>query len=228
VDYKLGIIVPYRDRESNLLSFAPYMKEYLKDYNYELFIVEQLGGNLFNRAKLCNVGFDIAKKDCDYVVFHDVDLVPLEVDYKYRSTPTHLARRLDYLGYKACYPTNFGGVTLFNKESFIKVNGFSNDYWGWGGEDDDLRMRCVREGIEPGVSQGMFGSLPHPINTHTTAGGVGTKNWRSNSDKFWAFANDSTNFYYKKEGLSTLKYTLNSINEESNFTHIKVNIDEAV
>lgn len=42
--------------------------------------------------------------------------------------------RLRYKGY-------FGGVTAMTKEQFLEVNGFSNSYWGWGGEDDDLRIR---------------------------------------------------------------------------------------
>lgn len=29
------------------------------------------------------------------------------------------------------------------KEQFIKVNGFSNKYWGWGAEDDDMWYRLV-------------------------------------------------------------------------------------
>lgn len=45
------------------------------------------------------------------------------------STP-----RLRYKGY-------FGGVTALTKDQFFRVNGFSNTYWGWGGEDDDLRIR---------------------------------------------------------------------------------------
>ena len=29
-------------------------------------------------------------------------------------------------------------------QDFVKVNGFSNRFWGWGGEDDDIRRRIRR------------------------------------------------------------------------------------
>ena len=32
-------------------------------------------------------------------------------------------------------------VTAFTEESFKKINGYSNEYWGWGGEDDDISHR---------------------------------------------------------------------------------------
>ena len=39
------------------------------------------------------------------------------------------------------YASIFGGVGSFTKEQFENINGFSNKFWGWGGEDDDLYRR---------------------------------------------------------------------------------------
>ncbi len=36
-----------------------------------------------------------------------------------------------------------GGVVTMKRENVIKVNGYSNDYWGWGNEDDDLSARYI-------------------------------------------------------------------------------------
>lgn len=49
---------------------------------------------------------------------------------------THLLStcRLPYAGY-------FGGVSGLSKSQFLKINGFPNEYWGWGGEDDDIFNR---------------------------------------------------------------------------------------
>ena len=34
-----------------------------------------------------------------------------------------------------------GGVLLVGGEIFKRANGFPNNYYGWGGEDDELRRR---------------------------------------------------------------------------------------
>jgi hypothetical protein len=41
----------------------------------------------------------------------------------------------------------FGGCVLFTKEQFEKVNGYSNGYWNWGMEDDDLFWRVKKNGL---------------------------------------------------------------------------------
>lgn len=39
------------------------------------------------------------------------------------------------------YSNIFGGAGSFTREHFELINGFSNKFWGWGGEDDDLYKR---------------------------------------------------------------------------------------
>jgi hypothetical protein len=95
---------------------------------------------------LLNIGFKHAKKlHCDYVVFHDVDMIPIDVDYSYTDIPLHLAT--DFVNEpgekeRTIFDTYFGGVTIFPINVFEKIDGYSNKYWGWGYEDDDLLLRC--------------------------------------------------------------------------------------
>jgi hypothetical protein len=73
---KLGIIVPYRERESHLKKFLDGIKTYFKTQSlkYEVIVVEQLDDKPFNRGKLLNIGYIKAKElGCEYIVFHDVD-----------------------------------------------------------------------------------------------------------------------------------------------------------
>lgn len=41
------------------------------------------------------------------------------------------------------YSSIFGGAGAFLRKDFEEINGFSNKFWGWGGEDDDLYQRFV-------------------------------------------------------------------------------------
>ena len=87
---KLGIVVPYRNRGTQLHIFVDYIRNYLNNtgLNYEVFVVIQDDAKLFNRGMLLNVGFTYAEKmKCNYVVFHDMDMLPVEVDYSYSPTP---------------------------------------------------------------------------------------------------------------------------------------------
>jgi len=142
--HKLGVIVPYRNRYEHLQEFKKSIVEYLesKNIDFKIIIVEQDNAKLFNRGMLCNIGFiEAQKENCDYIVIHDVDMIPVDVDYSYSNVPVHLAT--DNIPFESY----FGGMTLFPTDVFEKINGFSNLYWGWGFEDDDLRYRCVRKNV---------------------------------------------------------------------------------
>jgi len=149
---RLGVIVPYRNRYPQLVEFKSAIEKYLtrEKINYRLIIVEQDDAKLFNRGMLLNIGFKEAKKHkCNYVCFHDVDMIPSKVDYSYSENPVHLAHTLINFDntHKPIFDQYFGGVTLFPTEIFEKINGYSNEYWGWGFEDDDLLLRCMNNKI---------------------------------------------------------------------------------
>lgn len=150
--HKLGVIVPYRNRHRQLANFKRAIIKHLNKsgIEFELIIVEQDDATAFNRGKLLNIGFVEAEElGCDYVVFHDVDMIPEKVDYSFRTVPTHLATNFisgeTEIGLH--FEQYFGGVTLFPSEIFREVNGYSNEYWGWGFEDDDLFSRLLEHEI---------------------------------------------------------------------------------
>jgi len=151
---KLGVIVPYRNRYEQLQIFKARISEYLekKGIPFELIVVEQDDAKLFNRGMLLNIGFKYAKKmGCRYVVFHDVDLIPYDVDYSHSEYPIHLAKNVfesETGKKKESFDQYFGGVTIFPEREFRRINGYSNKYWGWGFEDDDLFLRCEINGCE--------------------------------------------------------------------------------
>lgn len=152
--HKLGIIVPYRNRVDQLAIFKTEINRYFsgKDIDYCIIIADQDNEKQFNRGSLLNIGFTYAEKlGCDYVTFHDVDMLPVDVDYSYSNIPLHLSTDFvveDGETPREMFSEYFGGVTLFPCEIFKKINGFSNKYWGWGYEDDDLLLRCKQNNIE--------------------------------------------------------------------------------
>uniref|UniRef100_A0A8C5PHC4 Beta-1,4-galactosyltransferase n=1 Tax=Leptobrachium leishanense TaxID=445787 RepID=A0A8C5PHC4_9ANUR len=144
---KVAILIPHRNREKHLLYLLTNLHPFLQrqQLEYGIYVIHQAGNTKFNRAKLLNVGYAEALKEekWDCFIFHDVDLLP-ENDfnlYLCDSEPKHMVVGRNATGYKLRYKGYFGGVSAMTRGQFAKVNGYSNNYWGWGGEDDDLRRR---------------------------------------------------------------------------------------
>lgn len=215
---KLCVVVPYRDRESHLEEFIPCITETLSNQKIDstILIVEQAIGKPFNRAKLLNVGFDYTNGEYDYYCFHDIDMLPVESDYGYCSNPTHLASRAEQFEWKLPYTGYFGGVTIFDKESFLSINGYSNEYWGWGAEDDDVFNRCSAMDIKIYRKDCSFRSLHHTRN-------IVQDDYTKNLKKLQNFSNSLVEGSFI-EGLNTLQYEIVSEIQLEKYKKITVEI----
>jgi hypothetical protein len=206
---KLAVIIPYRNREEHLKVFLEEFPKKINIQDYLIIVVEQSEEKLFNRAKLLNIGFDLIKDKIDYICFHDVDMIPVEADYSYSDIPLHLAT--DASQFKGIYyAAYYGGVNLMSKENFIKINGFSNEFWGWGGEDDDLRNRFINSGYENIKRKGIYNSLDHKMSDRSNRG--------NNVKKM------NSKYNYMEDGLSNLEYKILEEVKLNDFS-IKIKVD---
>ncbi|XP_014276529.1 beta-1,4-N-acetylgalactosaminyltransferase bre-4 isoform X2 [Halyomorpha halys] len=151
---RVALVVPYRDRKQILMTFLAHMHPFLQRQllDYGLFVIEQAGTDDFNRAMLMNIGFveALGMREFDCFIFHDVDLLP-EDDrnlYTCPNQPRHMSVAVNVHNYRLPYPDIFGGVSAMTRAHFEAVNGFSNVFWGWGGEDDDMAARIKAAGLE--------------------------------------------------------------------------------
>ena len=149
---KLGVCVPYRNREEHMNIFVPHVTRFLEEKGIEhtIYLAHQCDDKLFNRGLMKNIAAKHAFDDgCDYIVWHDIDMVPEDesCDYSFPCDyPQHIAVRISQSDYQLKYEEYFGGAVIFSKEQVERTNGYSNEYWDWGMEDDDLFWRCVMEG----------------------------------------------------------------------------------
>jgi len=159
----LAIIVPYRagqqpERLWHMLNFIQTMIHHIPSAH--IYIIEQADDRPFNRGALLNIGVDVAGMTADDVLcFHDVDLLPCaDIVAEYliplpEKTVRHIGRawkRYDSDSY-------LGGILMMRQSDFVAVNGYPNDFFGWGGEDDELRDRIKRAGLN--IERNVYGTI---------------------------------------------------------------------
>ncbi|KAL3998992.1 N-terminal region of glycosyl transferase group 7 family protein [Acanthocheilonema viteae] len=221
--HRVAIVVPYRDREAHLRILLHNLHSLLtkQQLDYAIFVVEQHENETFNRAKLMNVGYVEAMKVYDWqcFVFHDVDLLA-EDDrniYSCPDQPRHMSVAVNKFQYKLPYGSIFGGVCAIKTEQFVKINGFSNSYWGWGGEDDDLSMRVTSVGYK--IMRYPLEIARYQMITHKSE----AKN-PINKCRYDLLA--KTTLRQQTDGISSLKYECYDLRFLPLFTHIKVKLLE--
>ncbi|XP_053673004.1 beta-1,4-galactosyltransferase 7 [Anopheles nili] len=207
---RLAIVVPFRDRFDELLQFAPHIAAFLEkqDVPFHIFVVNQNDRYRFNRASLINVGYLQVRENYDYFAMHDVDLLPLNDNLRYKF-PEHGPLHISGPEYhpKYHYAAFIGGILLLKMEHFEQLNGMSNRYWGWGLEDDEFYVRIKEAGLE----------VSRPTNITT-----GTKNTFLHVHDRVHRRRDTTKCFNQREitrkrdretGLSTIKYSIHNRRE---------------
>ncbi|XP_050392289.1 beta-1,4-N-acetylgalactosaminyltransferase bre-4 [Patella vulgata] len=218
--HHVAILIPYRDRQSHLKLFLQNIHPFLRkqQLDYGIFVIELVSDVKFNRAMLFNIGFVEALKLHNYncFIFHDVDLIP-ENDlnlYTCAERPRHMSVAIDKMKYRLPYNQLFGGVSAMTKEQFETVNGFSNSYFGWGGEDDDMYNRIAHNKmsiIRYSSEVARYKMMSHAKEAPNPVRGTLLKDGQKR---------------FKIDGLNSLQYEVLQITRRKLFTWILVNINE--
>ena len=218
--HHVAIIIPFRERETHLpillKNLIPILRK--RRYHYRIFVIEQSKKYTFNKGKLQNIGFKEALKHFPYTcfIFHDVDLIPEDdrIYYGCEDSPMHLSVAIDIYEYKLPYSFLFGGVQMFTRAHYELINGYSNSFWYWGGEDDNLYMRTKHRNIKPkrqDTEVARYKSLFHK-----------RRDLMQNGMKFM----EKSLQYFEKDGLNNLQYSVESIRELPLYTHIVVDVNK--
>ena len=215
----IAVLFPYREqvqqnRSQQLKDTVDYYSK-LNMPNIDFFVIEQTDGKKFNRGKLLNVGHDIIKKsDKKYnnEIHHDIDVVADYTLIQYFNSDNVIACK------KAWYNDFIGLMVVVPLKIMDKINGFPNNFWGWGGEDDVFGARLKNKNIKAYYADPNITKITGA--KHTDSRELDLDNKTRNQD----IQNDiDSNF---KSGLADLEYTIvktEKINDRT--TKITVNID---
>ncbi|BFZ13205.1 hypothetical protein BsWGS_16244 [Bradybaena similaris] len=222
---RIAIIIPYRKRYPHLHillhNLIPFLIRQQADATF--FVIEQAMPETFNRGALLNVGFLEAEKNAkfDCYIFHDVDLIPLDDRHMYRcgDNPKHFAVAMNKNKFRLPYPGYFGGVVGFTRRQYIDINGCSNVYFGWGGEDDDLNVRAFNKGYM--INRAPVAIARYDMIKHTRDKGNEVNPVRK---RILSSARQRQDL----DGLNTISYKVNSVRHERFYVWINVSLNRTI
>ena len=219
MENKALVLVTLRDRDTHWRVFKLYMETWYPELT--IAVIQQADSNVWNKGLLYNTGYALLAQDYDYVILHDIDFLPVlgKVDYGSCEIPCMIAGEASQFNYQLYYPEFFGGVIVCSKEHYETVNGFSNKFRGYGGEDDGLRLSFNEKSISTGVKMGRFECFAHPKPDISH----GSQFWNSPDYQHnWNLVHQPRDF---SDGLSNYKDYVDTIldaTKHNNYIHIKV------
>lgn len=156
-------IIPNRGGE-NLDYVIKNLKKNYKIYNIDIIVIEQNDDNIFKKGQLYNIALLLT--NTMFVAMCDNDIIhfkPIELLSEYYKT------NKPFLGFRdisqitlvdgkeiitstTMNPNGAGGFLFAKKEDFMRINGYSNLFLGWGCEDNEVSCRlCGDNNRKPSV-----------------------------------------------------------------------------
>ncbi|XP_045448719.1 beta-1,4-N-acetylgalactosaminyltransferase bre-4-like [Melitaea cinxia] len=215
--FSVAILVTYRNRQSQLDIFIPYIHNFLRKQNihYKIYIIEQQDEKQWNKGLLYNIGAKQAILDkFPCLILHDIDLLPLDDSNLYAclNQPRHMSASIDKFRFVLIYKTLVGGVLAITSDQYKELNGFSNKFQGWGGEDDDFAGRISNHNLE------ILRFPPH-MSRYTM---LQHKQEHKNKDRHRIMEENKHNS--QNDGLNSVRYEMINIKNHRLFTLIGVRL----
>jgi beta-1,4-galactosyltransferase 1 len=222
--WTIAVIIPFRNRQHHLNIFLRNFLRVLMQQRvgFHVFVIEQRGPEIFNRAALLNVGYVESQKHghFDCYAFHDVDHLPEDACNLYACSPAprHLSVAKDTDNYRLPYHTMFGGASLLSEPHMKRINGFPNTFFGWGGEDDNIFHRLHYVG---GYNISRYASY---VARYTTLSHRREQVSNPSARRGFVESRQSAKLYWKYDGLSSLQYSVHGVRHSKLYTTITVSL----
>ncbi|CAF2958252.1 unnamed protein product [Rotaria sp. Silwood2] len=213
--------VQHGDRWDILRHFLFHTHEFLQrqQLDYRIYVCEQAFDKTFNKGIVMNSCFKEIlnlEPNTPCFIMHDVDLLLIDDRNMYTcpSYPRHLSVAIDKFDFYLPYPELVGGVLAMRREHYTLVNGYSTNYWGWGGEDDDMYKRITKKNLileRPPASIARYRMLKH---THQKLNPARMKVLRT------------AHIRIDSDGVNNVKYKLLNTTFHHLYTHFLIDVGE--
>ena len=162
----LFFIVPFRctdqpERIYQLQIFVHTMQSFFPEIR--ILIMDQNDQGPFNRGFLLNAGAKISHaEDDDVLCFHNLTSLPSPDCLRCYTHPLP-PKTVRHLREKGSHD-KLGNIIFMRYIDFVNINGYPNDFFGCGGEDEELHIRILRAGLRLERIEGTLLSLKqiHP------------------------------------------------------------------
>ena len=166
MSYEAIVVIPYRNRLDDLEKFKKVLPNCFAAQGVRaLFVIAEQADELpFNRGKLINAAWDICLSrypEAQGFYFHDVDVWPRDpfaLSYKLPedNQAIHIYGIGDVHKPEFIYYSYGGTVGCLSRDAVLTTNGFPNDFWSWGAEDNVLGLRIVEKGVHVDLTRKVF------------------------------------------------------------------------